>query len=156
MTEQQIPSPVSGSPITPSRANGTSAPPRSGAWMGWVRFGGVVMTIIGGFAVVEGFFALFSPTYVTLTGEAVLLFDLTAWGWIHILLGVLVLATGLGLLSGAGASWARGVGIVLLALNTIVQLAFLPAYPLWSIILIILDIVVIYALMVTWGEESEY
>lgn len=155
MTEQQIPSQVPGSPITPSRANGTSAPQASGAMRGWVRFGGVVMTIIGGFAVIEGFFALFSPTYVTLTGAGVLLFDLTAWGWVHILLGVLVLATGLALV-GSAPSWARGTAIVLLALNTIVQLAFLPAYPFWSIIMIVLDIVVIYALMVTWGEDTDY
>lgn len=152
MTEQQIPSQGAGPTITPPRANGTSAPRRPEAMTGWVRFGGVMMTIIGGFAVIEGLFALFSPTYVTLTGAGVLLFDLTAWGWIHILLGVLVLATGLSLV-GSAPSWARGTGIVLLALNTIVQLAFLPAYPLWSIIMIVLDIVVIYALMVTWGED---
>jgi hypothetical protein len=153
MTEQQIPTSVPGPGAT--RANGTTAPPRSGPWMGWVRFAGVMMTIIGGFAVIEGFFALFSPTYVTLTGAGVLLFDLTAWGWVHLLLGVLVLATGLSLLNSAPA-WARGVGIVLLALNTIVQLAFMPAYPFWSIILIVLDIVVIYALMVTWDDAADY
>ena len=153
MTEQQIPSQASGPSMTPPRSNGASAPAPPAAWTGWVRFGGVVMTIIGGFAVIEGFFALFSPTYVTLIGESVLLFDLTAWGWIHILLGALVLATGLALL-GSAPSWARGTGIVLLALNTIVQLAFMPAYPFWSIVMIVLDIVVIYALMVTWGEAD--
>lgn len=153
MTEQQTP-PVSGPTMTP-RANGTTAPRVSSAWMGWVRFGGVVMTIIGGFAVIQGFFALFSPTYVTLTGAGVLLLDLTAWGWLHILLGVLVLATGLALV-GSAPGWARGTAIVLLALNTIVQLAYMPAYPIWSLVLIVLDIVVIFALMVTWDEASAY
>jgi hypothetical protein len=154
MTEQQIPSPVSTPPITPQRANGTTAPRRSGAWTGWVRFGGVLMTIIGAFAVLEGFFALFSPTYVTLTGAGVLLLDLTAWGWVHLLLGILVLVTGLALLGGA-PGWARGVGVTLLAINTVVQLAFMPAYPLWSIVLIVLDVVVIYGLVVTWGEDTD-
>jgi hypothetical protein len=154
MTDQETPSPVSAPPITAHRANGTSAPRRSGAWTGWVRFAGVMMTIIGAFAVIEGFIALFSPTYVTLTGAGVLLFDLTAWGWVHLLLGILVLATGLALLGGA-PGWARGVGVTLLAINMLVQLAFLPAYPLWSIILIVLDVVVIYALMVTWGEDVD-
>lgn len=153
MTEQQTP-PVSGPTMTP-RANGRTAPRDSGAWTGWVRFGGVVMTIIGGFAVIQGFFALFSPTYVTLTGAGVLLFDLTAWGWLHILLGALVLATGLALV-GSAPGWARGTAIVLLALNTIVQLAYMPAYPIWSLVLIVLDIVVIFALMVTWDEASAY
>ncbi|MDD7968325.1 DUF7144 family membrane protein [Actinomycetospora lemnae] len=153
MTEQQTP-PVSGPTMTP-RANGRTAPRDSGAWTGWVRFGGVVMTIIGGFAVIQGFFALFSPTYVTLTGAGVLLLDLTAWGWLHILLGALVLATGLALV-GSAPGWARGTAIVLLALNTIVQLAYMPAYPIWSLVLIVLDIVVIFALMVTWDEASAY
>lgn len=155
MTEQQTPSSMSGPTVTPHRASGAAAPRPSGAWTGWVRFGGVMMTIIGGFAVIEGFFALFSPTYVTMTGAGVLLFDLTGWGWVHLLLGILVLATGLSLVA-AAPGWARGVGIVLLAINTIVQLAFLPAYPIWSILLIVLDIVVIYALMVTWGEDIDY
>lgn len=154
MTEQQTP-PVSGPPVAPPRANGATAPRASGAWTGWVRFGGVVMTIIGGFAIIEGFFALFSPTYVTLTGETILAFDLTAWGWLHLLLGVLVLATGLALV-GSAPSWARGTAIVLLALNTIVQLAYMPAYPIWSLVLIVLDIIVIFALMVTWDEASAY
>ncbi|GAA4897209.1 DUF7144 family membrane protein [Actinomycetospora straminea] len=153
MTEQQTP-PVSGPTMTP-RASGTTAPRDSGAWTGWVRFGGVVMTIIGGFAIIEGFFALFSPTYVTLTGEGVLAFDLTAWGWLHLLLGVLVLATGLALV-GSAPGWARGTAIVLLALNTIVQLAYMPTYPIWSLVLIVLDIIVIFALMVTWDEASAY
>jgi hypothetical protein len=98
---------------------------------------------------------LFSPTYGTLTGAGVLLFDLTAWGWVHLVLGILVLAAGFSLV-GRAPSWARGVGITLLAINTIVQLAFMPAYPFWSLVLIVLDIVVIYALMVTWGQEADY
>lgn len=153
MTEQQTP-PVSGPTMTP-RANGRTAPRDSGAWTGWVRFGGVVMTIIGGFAVIQGLLALFSPTYVTLTSAGILAFDLTAWGWLHLLLGVLVLATGLALV-GSAPGWARGTAIVLLALNTIVQLAYMPAYPIWSLVLIVLDIVVIFALMVTWDEASAY
>ncbi|PVZ05406.1 DUF7144 family membrane protein [Actinomycetospora cinnamomea] len=155
MTEQQIPTQASRASMTPPRTNGTAAAPRSDAMTGWVRFGGVVMTIVGGFGILQGLFALFSPTYVTLTGAGVLLFDLTAWGWVHIVLGILVLATGMSLL-GRAPGWARGVGITLLAINAIVQLAYLPAYPIWSLVLITLDIVVIYALMVTWGESTDY
>ncbi|MEJ2862026.1 DUF7144 family membrane protein [Actinomycetospora flava] len=152
MTEQQIPTPPTGP--TRARESGTSVDRPSRAWLGWVRFGGVVMTVIGAFAVIEGLYALFSPTFVTLTGAGVLLLDLTAWGWLHLLLGVLVLATGLSL-AGSAPSWARGTGIVLVALNMIVQLAFLPAYPIWSICMIVLGLVVIYALMVTWDEAAD-
>lgn len=150
MTEQQIPSSVPG----PAMARGHGAPPApSRAWTGWVRFGGIVMTVIGAFAVVEGLYALFSPTFVTLTQAGVLLLDLTAWGWLHLLLGVLVLATGLSL-AGSAPNWARGAGIVLVSLNMIVQLAFLPAYPIWSILMIALGMVVIYALMITWDDVA--
>ena len=150
MTEQQIPTSVPGSART---RGGPSPDAPSRAWTGWVRFGGIVMTVIGAFAVVEGLYALFSPTFVTLTQEGVLLLDVTAWGWLHLLLGVLVLATGLSLV-GSAPNWARGAGIVLVSLNMIVQLAFLPAYPIWSILMIGLGLVVIYALMVTWDDAA--
>ncbi|MFC5143008.1 hypothetical protein ACFPK1_32630 [Actinomycetospora rhizophila] len=150
MTEQQIPSSVTG----PRARGGPSSPEApSRAWTGWVRFGGIVMTVIGAFAIVEGLYALFSPTFVSLTQEGVLLLDLTAWGWLHLLMGVLVLATGLSL-AGSAPNWARGAGIVLVSLNMIVQLAFLPAYPIWSILMIGLGLVVIYALMITWDDVA--
>jgi hypothetical protein len=150
MTEQQIPSSATGS-ATARGGPPPAAPSRP--WTGWVRFGGIVMTVIGAFAVVEGLYALFSPTFVTLTQAGVLLLDLTAWGWLHLLMGVLVLATGLSL-AGSAPNWARGAGIVLVALNMIVQLAFLPAYPIWSILMIGLGLVVIYALMITWDDVA--
>ena len=65
-----------------------------------------------------------------------------------------MLATGLALL-GPAPAWARGVGIGLVAINMIVQLAWLPAYPIWSIILLALDVLVLYALVATWGARTD-
>ncbi|MDD7938086.1 hypothetical protein PHK61_06605 [Actinomycetospora lutea] len=119
-----------------------------------MRFAGVIMVVIGGFGVIEGFVALFAPTYFVTVGGAVLTIDLAAWGWAHIILGALVLATGLALLGNA-PGWARVVGIGLVTINMLVQLAWLPAYPIWSIIALVLDVLVIYALVTTWGQQVE-
>lgn len=147
-----------------ARSGGTTSQPGTaytnaefddpGAGMGYVRFGGVMMAVLGGFGVIEGLVALFSPTYFVTVGGAVLTFDLTTWGWLHIIIGALVLVTGLALLGNA-PSWARIVGVALVAVNMIVQLAWLPAFPIWSIILLVIDVLVIYALIATWGVRTE-
>ncbi|WP_433782604.1 DUF7144 family membrane protein [Actinomycetospora sp. CA-101289] len=148
MTEQQVPL-REGAAVPHQRTNdGRPRTASSSGGTGWLRFGGVVMTVIGAFAVLEGFVALFSPTYFVAVNQTVLAVDFTGWGWIHLLLGVLVLATGLSLL-GSAPPWARGVGIGLVAINMVVQMAFLSAYPIWSIIVIALDVLVLYALVVT-------
>jgi hypothetical protein len=154
MTEQQTP-PTTGSrhPTHEARAPMDVAPSTGDQGLrGWVRFGGVMMTVIGAFGVIQGLVALLTPTtYLSINGT-VLAIDLGAWGWVHLLLGVLLAVTGVSLLREAPA-WARGTGVVLAALSTVVQLAWLPAYPLWSIIAIVLDVVVIYALVATSPER---
>jgi hypothetical protein len=157
MTEQHT-RPAQGSPTIPRQrsADGVAPPPdraQSGA-MGWVRFGGVMMAVIGAFAVVEGLAALLAPTYFVTVGGAVLAVSLTGWGWVHIVLGALVLATGLSLV-GRAPGWARGVGVGLVAITMVVQLAWLPAYPIWSIVLLVLCAMVLYALVATWGDTAD-
>ena len=119
-------------------------------WTGWVTFGGVVMAVLGAFSLIQGVLALVSPdVFVTVDG-AVLAIDISVWGWVHGLVGVLVLVTGLALLSGA-PEWARGLGIGVTGVSMLVQMAWLPAQPVWSIVLVVLDVVVLYALIVTWN-----
>jgi hypothetical protein len=138
-------------PRTPSTADAV-AEDRRGS--GWVRFGGVLMTVIGAFAVIEGLIAIFSPLYLVAVGGTVLALSVGGWGWLHLILGVLVLATGLSLLRDDAPAWARGTAVVLIALNMIVQLAWLPAYPIWSIVLLVLDVLVLHALIVTWPGRA--
>jgi hypothetical protein len=139
------------------RANGAAPRGPSGATTGWVRFGAVLMAVVGAFAVIEGFLAFFLPaTYVSSNGVVVAL-TFTGWAWVHIILGALVLVVGLALLREDVPSWARNTGIVLVALNAITQLAWLPAAPIWSIIMIVLDVLIIGALVAigdraAWGE----
>jgi len=119
-------------------------------WEGWVAFGGILMTIIGAFAVIEGLVALLSPTFFVGGGGRVLALNLAGWGWLHLVVGVLVVVTGAGMLG--GATWARGVGAALVAINMLVQLVWLPAFPAWSLIIIALDLVVLYAIATTWHD----
>ncbi|MGH3344973.1 MAG: DUF7144 family membrane protein [Carbonactinosporaceae bacterium] len=120
-------------------------------WVGWVLFAGVVMILIGFFHVIAGIAALLQEDYF-LVGQNDMLVDVdfTSWGWAHLALGVVVFLVGVGIL--AGQTWARMLGILFAVVSAIVSLGFLAAYPLWSILIIALDIVVIYSLAVHGRE----
>jgi uncharacterized membrane protein HdeD (DUF308 family) len=152
MTDQQVPTAATtASPTDSVPVIGTPRPVGSEPWSGWVRFGGVLMAVAGGFAVIEGLLALYSPTaFITVDGT-VLAVDADVWGWVHLALGALVLLTGLSLLRDA-PDWARGVAIGLVCLNMGVQFAWLPAAPIWSLLLIGIDLLVLYALVATWYD----
>jgi hypothetical protein len=103
------------------------------------------MILLGVFQLIEGLVALFSPTYYLVGSEGLVLsLSYGAWGWVHLLLGIVILAAGFGVM--AGKAWARAVGIVLAGLSAVVNLVFIAAYPMWSIIVIALDVAVIFAL----------
>jgi hypothetical protein len=112
--------------------------------MGFAMFAGVTMIILGVFQVIEGLSAIFRDEIYVVGARYVFSFDLTAWGWIHLLLGVLLLAAGVALRT--AQTWARSVGIAFAALSMIANFMFLPYYPVWSLLIIALDIVVIWAL----------
>ncbi len=122
-------------------------------WVGWIAFASMMMIMVGSFQVMLGLTALFSSDYF-LVGEANLLVsvDYTAWGWAHIALGALAIGAAFGLL--AGQMWARVVGIAMAGLSAIVNLAFVAAYPLWSVMVIVLDVLVIYAIAMH-GKEAK-
>lgn len=155
MTDQQTHSTPERSVPYPRAASETSrqGPPRSAT--GWVRFGGVLMTVVGAFGLIEGLLALYLPTTYLAANGAVVTLTFTGWGWLHIILGAFVLIVGVGLLRDTVPGWARGTAIVLVALNTLVQLAWLPAYPIWSIVMIVLDVMIIWALVVS-GDRAAW
>lgn len=128
------------------------APPREAtAWVGWIIFAGIIMIMMGSFQAIAGVVALFDSGYF-LVGEERLLVnvDYTAWGWVHLVLGVVAVATAFGLLS--GKMWARVLGIGIALLSAVVNLAFTAAYPFWAVTMITLDVIVIYAIAVHGGE----
>jgi hypothetical protein len=121
------------------------------AWVGFVAFGGILLLMLGGFQAIEGFVALFKDTYYLVTRNGLVLsVDYTTWGWTHLILGLVAVGTGVGVL--LGQLWARVVGIILAVVSALVNMAFLPAYPVWSTIVIATDILVIYALAVHGRE----
>jgi hypothetical protein len=122
-------------------------------WVGWVVFAAVIMMVNGTFNAIQGLSALFRDNdyWVSRTGEgAVLTFNITGWGWIHLILGILTIFVGYLLLK--GSTFARVIGIALVSLNLIAQFAYLPLYPFWGMVGIAVGFFVLYALIVHGGE----
>jgi hypothetical protein len=150
---------TSSSPNVGARAAaGTRARPQPAepsGWVGWIIFAAAMMVMIGVLHTIEGFVALFKDTYYVVRSSGIVLsVDYTAWGWIHIALGVLLAGTGIALFS--GRTWARVVGVGVAVLSLIGNFAFVSAYPAWSIILIAIDVLVIYALIVHGREMRDF
>lgn len=116
-----------------------------GAWaFGVVMFAGVMLVTVATFQILEGIAAIAKDEVFVAGVDYVYKFDLTTWGWIHVVLGAIGLATGIGLL--AGQTWARITGIALAVVGVLASFAFLPYYPLWSILVIAFYILVMWAL----------
>ncbi|MHC6626607.1 DUF7144 family membrane protein [Streptomyces globosus] len=121
-------------------------PGGTGDWAtGGTVFAGVLLGVIGVLAIFEGIAAIAEDEVYQRIGDYVFKLDLTAWGWIHLILGILALAAGLALLKN-GALWARIAGIALACLSLIAHFLWLPYQPWWSIIAIAIAIFVIWAL----------
>lgn len=122
---------------------------------GWIGFAGTLLLIVGSIDFFQGLIAVFEDEYFVVTGSGFLVLDLTGWGWFMMIWGVLLVLAGLGLLS--AQSWARWFAIVVVSLNFIAQLGFLgnSQYPLWSLTVMALNIIVLYALTARWSESRE-
>lgn len=129
----------------------TRTNPEQTGWMGWILFAATMMIMVGIFHAIQGLVALFQDEYYQVGKNGLTLHvDYTAWGWVHIVLGVVMAGAGAGLL--AGQMWARVVGVVVALVSSVVNIAFLAAYPLWSMIMIAIDILVIWAITVHGRE----
>jgi hypothetical protein len=131
--------------------NGVPAQPEQTGWMGWILFAATMMIMVGIFHAIQGLVALFQDEYYLVGKNGLTLHvDYTAWGWVHIVLGVVMAGAGAGLL--VAQMWARIVGVVVALVSSVVNIAFLAAYPLWSMIMIAIDILVIWAITVHGRE----
>src|SRR5512132_783724 len=126
----------------------------SSCWAaGFILFAGILMIMVGCFQFSEGLVAVFNDTFYVTTRNYIFQFDATTWGWIHLIVGVIVAFAGWGLLS--GRTWARVVAITLAVLSAIANFLFIPYYPFWSLLLITLDVFVIWALTAHGGDMRE-
>jgi hypothetical protein len=141
-----------GSGIPSQQQRRRSEPEADSGWLGWVGFAGIMMVLLGTIQVIEGLAALLKDDYFLVTKNDLLVsVSFTTWGWTHLILGLIVAAAGYGVM--AGQTWARAVGIVLAMVSALVNLAFMAAYPVWSVIVIAIDVIVIYALA-AHGREA--
>jgi hypothetical protein len=116
-------------------------------WVGWTLFAAVILMLVGAFHAMQGLVALFKDDYYAVgTSGLVVNVSYTAWGWIHIVGGVIVVAAGVALLT--GKMWARVLGTAIACASAIVNVGFLSAYPIWSAMVIAMDIAIIMALTV--------
>lgn len=117
---------------------------------GWTVFAGVVLFIVGSLDALWGLAAILNDEVVFVGGQGVLIADVSTWGWIHLVLGSIMAATGLGLFAAAG--WARWTAIIFVMINAISQIVWFPAAPLWAFLMILLDVTIIYQLTARWEE----
>jgi hypothetical protein len=121
-------------PSYQTRSARAAAPAPTG-WTGWVGF----------FQAIQGLVAIFKDSYYLVRPSGLVVnVDYTVWGWVHLVIGLLAFFAGYGVFS--AKTWARAVGIVLAGLSAVANFAFLASFPIWSTIVIVVDIVIIYAL----------
>lgn len=112
--------------------------------VGWAGLAAVMLMIIGTMDVIQGLVAVANDEFYVVGREWIFEFDVTTWGWIHLIVGVILVLSGFGIFS--GNVLARTVGVFVAATAAIINFAWLPYYPVWSIIVISICMAVIWAL----------
>jgi hypothetical protein len=121
---------------------------------GWIGFAGILMVLLGGLSVFQGLIALLEDNYYVVTPSGYLLFDVTGWGWIMLIWGIVLALVGLALLN--GASWARWTAIVFVSINVFGQLGFLGNTndTIWLLTTLTFNLIILYALIVRWHDSE--
>lgn len=120
---------------------------------GWTVFAGVMMVVGGSLNVIYGVIAIVNDEWEVWTNRGDLYLDISQWGWVHLVVGVVVLIAGFGVFT--GHVLARMIGVVVAAVNLVANFFFIPAYPLWAITLIVIDTLVIWALTAHSWDTAE-
>jgi hypothetical protein len=126
--------------------------PVSGWTVGFAYFAGAVLILIGIYHFFAGIAAIAEDDFFVIGRDYVYDVDVTAWGWIHLIGGIIVVLAGISVYS--GATWARVVGIIVAGISAIGSFFFIPYYPVWSVLIIALDIAVILALTAFTPEAA--
>ena len=112
--------------------------------VGWAAVAAIMLMVVGFFHALAGIIALFEDTFYVISREWIFEFDVTAWGWIHIIWGAVLVASGVGIFAGNVA--ARTVGVIAAALSALVNFAWLPYQPVWGAIMIAVAVAVNWSL----------
>jgi hypothetical protein len=136
-------------------ANGTVQPhhePSSWA-IGFTGFAAFMLIIVGFFHIIAGIAGIWENTFYAVTDNYVFQFDVTTWGWIHLIAGIVVMLAGFGIFT--GAVWARTIAVIIALLSVIANFMFLPYFPVMSILIIAVDVAVIWALTAHGRDITE-
>jgi hypothetical protein len=128
---------------TRQNSNRTTPPP-SGLAVGITVSAAVILILAGVLHAMQGVVGLANNEFYVTTQNWIFKFDSTTWGWVHILVGLIAIGTGIGLFY--GAVWARTVGVIVAAVSVFANFVWLPYYPVWAILIIAFDFFVIWAL----------
>ena len=119
---------------------------QSSPWAtGFAMFAAILMIIAGLWGIIVGISAILNDKVFVTTQGYLYEFDITVWGWLHLIIGILVGGAGIGIIQ--GATWGRAVGIAVASLSLLANFLFIPHYPIWSIAIIALDVLIIWALV---------
>jgi hypothetical protein len=145
----KISAPLAASIVASAQTNatngGTMATRDVSGWTaGFAVFGGILLMMSGVFHGLTGLAAIIEDEFFVVGSNYAYEFDATAWGWIHLLYGIVLVFAGYGVFQ--GATWARLVGITLASISAVGNFFFIPYQPVWAILIIALDIMVIAAL----------
>jgi len=124
----------------------------SGWTVGFAVFAGVMLMMVGVFHGLAGLAAIIDDQFFVVSKNYAFEFDTTAWGWIHLVYGVILVGAGYGVFS--GATWARVVGVTLATLSAVGNFLFIPYQPVWAILIIAIDILVIASLSIYNREAA--
>lgn len=136
---------------TDSRMQPTTHP--SSAAVGLTVFAGALLIMVGVFHAIQGLVALFNDEFFVVGQDWTFKFDITQWGWVHLIGGIVVALAGFFLFT--GAVWARIVGVVVAGISAVINFLWMPYYPVWSIVIIALDIFIIWALTVHGRDVAQ-
>jgi len=123
-------------------------------WTGWITFAGVMLIIGGSLGLIFGIIAAVNDKWVVFANRGAVSLDLSTWGWVHVIVGAIVLLAGFGVFT--GNILARIVGVAVAIVSLIANFLWLPVYPVWAIIIITIDVLVIWALTAHGGEMRNY
>ena len=122
-----------------------SAPPQPSGWaMGWATFAAILLMIGGVWGAIVGIAGIAEDEFFVVTPDWVFQLDATTWGWTHLIVGIILFASGIGIFT--GNVLARTVGVIIAGLSAIANFAWLPYYPVWAIVAIAVNIAIIWAL----------
>lgn len=122
-------------------------------WVGWVLFAGVMLMISGAVQAIYGLGTLLNNNFLLVTQNHAVVVNVTTWGWVHLIGGLLLLGAGYSVIN--GNAFGRVVAVIVTALALVANISYATAYPIWTLLLITVDVLVLYALVVHGSEARQ-